>query len=752
ITLTLTNQHFADLTAGHTWLQCSPVSWDAFLLELFAPLLNGAVCVLQPGQTPDPQAIETLIARHAIDTVHVSASLLNYLLDEHPNALAGVRHLMTGGEAASLPHIQQALDRHPGTRITNGYSPAENMIFTLTHDITQTDVDQGRIPVGRTLLGKGVHLLDQDLRPVPPGTVAELYMTGPALAHGYHHQPALTAERFTASPYGPPGQRMYRTGDLARQHPDGTIELLGRADNQIKIRGFRIEPAEITDALTRHPDVVRAAVVVREDNPGSRQLVAYYVPARSEVQPAALRGHLAARLPDHLVPAAFVAMESLPITPNGKLDHAALPVPRIVAGTGRPPRDQREEALCGLFAEVLGLDRVSIDDSFLDLGGHSLLAAKLIGRIRAELGVELGIREVFRAPTVAGLSGSVAAADLARPPLRAAGRPDEVPLSFAQSRLWFIEQVDGPGDTYTVPVSVRLTGTLDRSVLRAALDDVVTRHEALRTVFPAPDGQPRQLVLPPESAVVEWTVEAGSGPELAQSVKAVAGRPCDLGRELPVRAHLFAVGPGEHLLLVVLHHIAADGWSMGPLLTDLATAYTARLDRHAPQWAPLPVQYADYTLWQRQLLGDDNDPDSTISRQLGYWIRTLADLPDELALPTDRPRPEAASRIGGVLPIQLPAGLHRGLLDLARESQSTVFMVLQAALATLLTRLGAGTDIPIGAPVAGRNDQALDHLVGFFVNTLVLRTDTSANPTFRQLLHRVRDTDLTAYTHADIPF
>ncbi|HEY0700824.1 MAG TPA: amino acid adenylation domain-containing protein, partial [Micromonospora sp.] len=716
ITLTLTNQHFADLTAGHTWLQCSPVSWDAFLLELFAPLLNGAACVLQPGQTPDPHTIETLIRQHQADTVHVSASLLNYLLDEHPNALTGVRHLMTGGEAASLPHIQQALDRHPGMRITNGYSPAENMIFTLTHDITQTDIDQNRIPVGTTLHGKQVHLLDHNLQPVPAGVTAELYMTGPALAHGSHHQPALTADRFTASPYGTPGQRMYRTGDLARQLPDGTIELLGRADNQVKIRGFRVEPAEISNMLTRHEAVIQAAVTVRGDDAGGKQLVAYYV---GETTPAELRRYADEHLPTHLVPAAFVRLDALPRTPNGKLDHAALPAPELAATTeSRAPRTPQEEILCGLFAEILGLDQVGTDDNFFALGGHSLLAAKLASRIRTTLDAELGIRELFQAPTVAGLAGRLTQAS-ARPALLPADRPEVLPLSFAQARLWFLDQLEEQGSTYNVQFALRLTGTLDQTALEQALADLAGRHETLRTVFPVVDDVPRQRILDAGDARPGLDVRAVPEAELAAAIRTAADRAFDLATELPLRVSLFTTGPDEHLLLVVLHHIAADGWSMGPLLTDLATAYTARLDGHAPQWAPLPVQYADYTLWQHQLLGDDNDPDSTISRQLGYWTHALADLPDQLELPTDRPRPAAASYRGASIPIELDARLHAGLLELARANQVTPFMVLQAALATLLTRLGAGTDIPIGAPVAGRNDQALDHLVGFFVNTLV---------------------------------
>jgi acyl-coenzyme A synthetase/AMP-(fatty) acid ligase/aryl carrier-like protein len=399
-------------------LQCSPVSWDAFALELFGALLSGATCVLQPGQSPEPERIAELIAAHGITTVHVSASLLNYMLDEHPDAFIGVRQLMTGGEAASPAHVRTALRRHPDLHLVNGYSPVENTIFTLCHRITVEDTGRRSVPVGRVLAGKQVYVLDRWLRPVPPGTPGELYMAGDGLAHGYLGQGAATAQRFVANPFS--GGRMYRTGDLARQDADGTVEFLGRADDQVKIRGFRVEPGEVRAVLAGHPDVRQVEVVVREDRPGDKRLVAYVVGGAQ-----GLRDHARARLPEHLVPSAFVVLDALPRTDTGKLDRRALPAPDAVVVEGRAPRTANERALCSLFAEVLGVPSVSIDDDFFRLGGHSLLVMRLLGRIRRELHAELSVATVFDGPTVADLADRLVLAKKARPALRARARQKE---------------------------------------------------------------------------------------------------------------------------------------------------------------------------------------------------------------------------------------------------------------------------------------------------------------------------------------
>ncbi|MFK0256518.1 amino acid adenylation domain-containing protein, partial [Streptomyces sp. NPDC090445] len=475
-----------------------------------------------------------------------------------------------------------------------------------------------------------------------------------------------------------------------------------------------------------------------------------------------LRDWLRGRLPEYLIPSAFVALEALPLTAAGKLDRRALPAPDLgPAGTGRAPRTPQEQLLAELFAEVLGLARVGVEDSFFDLGGHSLLATRLASRVRATLGAELEVRTLFEAPTVAGLAARLDGSGTARPALTARPRPmgvppaegwGRVPLSFAQRRLWFLNRMDGPSATYSMPFALSLTGGLDRSALHAALADVVARHESLRTVFRETDGVPYQVVLSASQAQPALPVVELDESRLAERLAEAARRGFDLAAEPPVRAELYALAPDRHVLLVVVHHIAADGWSMGPLTGDLAAAYAARCRGEEPQWSPLPVQYADYTCWQRDLLGDAADPDSLFARQLAYWKDELAGLPQQVQLPADRPRPPVASQQGGQVAVRLDAELHRALRDLATARGASMFMVLQAGLAALLTRLGAGTDIPIGSPIAGRTDQALDELVGFFVNTLVLRTDTSGNPAFAELLGRVRQKALTAYGHQDVPF
>src|SRR5262249_44450981 len=450
---------------------------------------------------------------------------------------------------------------------------------------------------------------------------------------------------------------------------------------------------------------------------------------------------------------AYVVLERLPLTPSGKLDRKALPAPEVKAHAARLPRTPREEVLCSLFAEVLGVERVGLDDEFFALGGHSLLATRLISRNRATLAVELSIRSLFEAPTVAGLAQRLdAEGSAARAPLRALPRPSEIPLSYAQRRLWFLHRLEDEGSgsaTYTIPLAVRLTGHLDVAALEAALGDVVARHESLRTVFPETLGVPRQEILAPQAARLPLVVTEISEAALPHALADAAQQGFDLSRELPIRAQVFALGDNEHVLLLLLHRIAGDGWSLAPLARDLGRFYRARCDGAATEVAALPVQYADYTLWQHAVLGAESDPDSAIARQLAFWREALADLPDQLDLPSDRPRPAVASHRGGSVALALAPELHRSLLELARDGGASLFMGLQACLAALLTRLGAGHDIPIGSPIAGRTDSALDDLVGFFVNTLVLRTDTAGNPSLRELVGRVRSHNLSAYGHQD---
>ncbi|WP_322756044.1 non-ribosomal peptide synthetase, partial [Frankia sp. Cas3] len=729
-------------------LQFASFAFDASVLDVAVALSSGGrIVVASPTQREESAQLRELVALRCVDVASVVPSLLGVL---EPPDLAPVSTLVVGAEAISSA---AAGVWSAGRALVNTYGPTEATVMVAAGRVDPAR--PGRVPFGRPTANTRLFVLDDVLSPVPVGVVGELYVAGAQLARGYAGRPGLTSQRFVACPFGPPGTRMYRTGDRARWLPDGQVAFAGRADDQVKIRGFRIEPGEVQAVVAAHPAVRQAAVVARDDVHTGKRLVAYVVPAARDSAvdglPAAVREFTGQHLPEYMVPSAVVVLDELPRNANGKLDRKALPAPDYAPG-GRSPSSAREMQVCAVFADVLGLDAVGVDDDFFSLGGHSLLAVRLASRVRTVLGVEMAVRTLFQSPTPAGLAAALTDSVSGRVPLTARQRPELVPLSFAQRRLWFLDQLDGPSTTYNIPTVLRLSGVIDHKAFGRALRDVIGRHEVLRTVFGVADGESFQKVLRVEETGFDLQVAEIIEGEPDCAVAEAVRYTFDLAAEIPIRAWLFVTAPDDQVLVVVVHHIAGDGWSTGPLGRDLSAAYTARCAGREPEWAPLPVQYADYALWQRELLGSDDDADSLMNRHVAYWRHALAGAPQELELPTDRPRPAVPSYRGHSVPLDVPADRHRALSELAHEHGLTLFMALQAVSAVAVSMLGAGTDIPIGAAVAGRTDEALDDLVGFFVNTLVLRTDLSGDPTFAEVLGRVREVSLAGLEHQDVPF
>ncbi|MEO3778895.1 amino acid adenylation domain-containing protein [Micromonospora sp. B11E3] len=740
---------------GDRVLLKTPLTFDPSMLELFSPLFSGATVVLaRPDGHRDSGYLTSVIQEQGVSCVQFVPTTLREFLDEPGvEKCTSLRQVMCAGEALPAALVDRCLDLLD-VELVNLYGPTEASI-DLTWWRCRRPVATASAPIGLPLWNFRVYVLDDDLRPVPPGTTGELYVAGVGLARGYLGRPDVTALAFLPNPFDGAGERMYRTGDLVRQAADGTLEFLGRRDGQLKVNGVRVELGDVEAALRRLPGVREAAVLVRPAG-DAQQLVGFVAgPADAAAgQPAALLAALREMLPAAMMPAHLVSLPELPRLTSGKVDRRALADQAVPAGPAADyvaPRTVVEERLLAIWTDVLGRPGGGVTDDFFASGGTSLTAMRLISRVRSELGKELPIRQLFATPTVAGLAGALADRTT-RPPLVAGERPEAVPLSYTQQRLWFLHRLSGPGATYNIPVSLRLSGALDTGTLRAAFRDVIARHESLRTVFVDVDGTPVQRIVPVDAVPDVLTYAAVGAGEVAELVRTAADHPFDLATEPPVRAWLYDLGGDEHVLTVVVHHIAGDGWSMVRLVRDLADAYVARRDGTGDGLPALPVQYADYVLWQTRFLGRLEDPDSVAGRQLAFWRQALAGAPEELPLPFDRPRPRVASGRGASVEFEVPADVHRGLLDLARHSRTSVFMVAQAALAVALARLGAGTDIPLGTPVNGRADEALGELVGCFVNTVVLRTDVSGNPTFRELLGRVRDTNLAAYANQDVPF
>ena len=775
------NQTYVTLNSEDVFLQFAPLSFDASTFEIWACLLNGAKLVVFPPYTPSLGELGEVVKRSQVTTLWLTSALFQLMVEDHIETFRGVKQLLAGGDVLSVPHVKKFLQEIPGCRLVNGYGPTENTTFTCCYRMTTPEQVGNSVSIGGPISNTRVYILDSRLAPVPIGVPGELLVGGDGLARSYFDNPELTAETFIPNPFGnDPGARLYKTGDLARWLPNGNIEFLGRLDYQVKIRGFRIEPGEVEAVLSQHPAVRQTVVMTREEAPGDpsaplpsglslrvedragKRLVAYVVPNQEQAfTVSGLRRFLKEKLPDYMVPSVFVTLEAFPLTLNGKVDRRALPAPDPT----RPeldesfvaPRTPVEEVLAGIWGEVLGVKRIGIYDNFFGLGGHSLLATQVISRACNTFHAELPLRSLFESPTIAALAGRIEAVcrteqGLQVPPLRPVSREESLPLSFAQQRLWFLDQWSPGSSVYNIPAAFHLTGPLNRVALEQSLNEIIRRHEMLRTSFSSIAGQLVQSIRPAlrltlPVADLSFLSEAEREFEALRLASEEARLPFDLAEAPLLRASVLRLAEEDHVLLFTIHHIVSDGWSMGVLFRELSALYDAFSIGKPSPLPELPIQYADFAVWQRQRLQG-----RALDSQLGYWKKQLADAPTALEFPTDRPRSAAQTLHGARQSVVLSQALTNRLKILSRQESVTLFVSLLAAFQTLLYRYTEHDDIVVGTPIAGRNRTEIEGLIGFFVNTLVLRTDLSGDPTFRELLRRVWKVVLEAYTHQDLPF
>jgi amino acid adenylation domain-containing protein len=754
------SQHLA-VDGNSRVLQFASFSFDTCAWETLMALCQGAALQLlrQEHVVAGDNLIETA-AREGITHATLPPAVLA-MVSERAN-VDSLRVLMVGGEAVP-GWLAERWGR--GRQLINAYGPTETTICVTMHRCVAEE--SGNPPIGRPIANTRVYILDSNREPVPVGVSGEMYIGGTGVARGYLKRPELTAERFVPDPFvKEAGARMYRTGDLGRWREDGTIEFVGRNDNQVKIRGFRIELGEIEARLAEHPEVREAVVLAREDTAGEKRLVAYYTCRESSggvsessvesVGAERLRAHLSAVVPDYMVPAAYVRMERLPLTPSGKLDRKALPAPEGDAYAARgyeEPVGEMETKLAEVWAEVLQLEKVGRHDNFFELGGHSLLAVRVVSRLQQVLSVEVAVRDLFAHPELADLARHLqgaAHAELSR--IMPAKRSGRLPLSFAQQRLWFLAQMEGGSAAYHIPFGLHLKGDLNRTALRRALDRVVVRHEVLRTSFAFHDGEPVQEISAVEDSsfrLIEHDLRGHNDVEakLAALRELEAGASFDLEAGPLIRGQLIRLAEDEHVLLITMHHIVSDGWSMGVLVSELNALYGAFLGGAADPLPELEIQYADYAVWQRQWIEGE-----ILQQQAAYWKTTLAGAPALLELPTDHTRPVQQDFAGGFVELVLDEQLTAGLKDLSRRHGTTLYMTLLAGWAILLARLSGQQDVVIGSPVANRGRSEIENLIGFFVNTLALRLDLSGSPSVRELLQQTKAQSLAAQRHQDIPF
>ncbi|WP_237577391.1 non-ribosomal peptide synthetase, partial [Mycetohabitans sp. B5] len=747
------------LTPDDRVLQKAPLTFDVSVWECFCTLLNGATLVVAaPGVHRDPSALMELMIRQRITTVHFVPSMLSmFLATDGVQRCTAVKRLLCTGEALTSTHVRLCQRLLPHAQLHNLYGPTEATIGVAAWTCP-ADYAQDTIPIGRPIANNRLYLLDRHGQPVPLGVTGELYISGASVVRGYLNEPDLTAERFLLDPFSDrEGARMYKTGDLARYRSDGNLEFLGRNDHQVKIRGLRIELGEIKTCLVRHPQVQEAVVLALGEGIDKR-LVAYVVAEPDQQLAHALRAYLTARLPDYMVPAAFVRLDALPLTPNGKLDRRALPEPdadALAHQAYEAPQGELETTLATIWAQLLGVERVGRHDSFFALGGHSLLVVRLMNRVGALLGADVPLTALFASPTLAAFA-SVVSTQLnqqvnALPEITPISREGSLPLSFAQQRLWFLAQLDEVSDTYHIPLALRVCGLLDRAAWQQALDALFARHEALRSTFVSVEGQPQVRLLPGGTGVpLHWHDLRGvpdADAQLSRLTADEARAPFDLVHGPLIRACGIQLADNEHRLLLTMHHIVSDGWSFGVLVRELSALYAASVGAQADSLPPLAIQYPDYAAWQRQWLSGER-----LQAQSDYWRTTLADAPVLLELPTDRPRPAQQSFAGAHVPVQIDARTTQALKRLSGEHGTTLFMTVLTAWSAVLARLSGQHDVVIGTPSANRGHAAIEPLIGFFVNTLALRVNLESEPTTTQLLERVRRTTLDAQAHQDLPF
>jgi amino acid adenylation domain-containing protein len=751
-------QEAVEFNAADVMLGIAPFAFDIFYFELLTPLLAGSQCRLVSNRELLDESLMAGVLEKATGLTAVPAlmkQILNSLRTDR--RYENIRHVFTGGQAIEPDLLREMKRGFSSAQLNVLYGPTEATIICSQYRVTNAETLRHQL-IGVPLGNMRLHLLDAHGNPVPIGVAGEIHIGGACVTRGYINHPELTAEKFVPDSFSEEaGARLYKSGDLGRYLPDGNIEFLGRSDEQVKVRGFRIELGEIGAALGSHPAVRERVVIVREDTPGDKRLIAYLV-VEQTLDAGELRSYLKGRLPEYMVPSAFVFLDALPLTPNGKVDRNALPAPDATRqATLIAPRTATEERVAALYAHVLNLEAVGINDNFFDLGGHSLLATQVISRVREDFQVEVPVYTLFEAPTVEGLAENIdaqlRAGNTLKPsrPTRVA-RDGALRLSYAQQRLWFIHQLDPRSPAYNVPLAVRLTGHLDVTALSATLTEVVRRHESLRTTFAVHDDQPRQVIHPPAPlnlAITDLTDLEAAEREGAAERLAVeeACLPFDLAGGPLLRLRLLRLSEEQHVLLVTMHHIVSDGWSMGVLVREVGLLYPALCAGAESPLEELALQYADFAVWQREWLSGE-----VLDQQLSYWREQLAGAPAVLELPSDRVRPAVQSFRGADQPFVISERLTAALKEMTQREGVTLFMTLLAAFKALLYRYTGQADLVVGSPIAGRNFVETEELIGFFVNTLVLRTDLSGDPTFSELVRRVREVALEAYLHQDVPF